>query len=235
MAECEKAKAKGDHLLVQGVCRTSKITGELTLYVNDVCLVPCEGRKDTCEMKRVELHLHTRMSAQDGLTDVDQAFETAKRFGHKALAITDHGVVQAFPAAAKAAKKSGVKPLFGVEGYLHRDAEMIGFEQTFVVFDLETTGLKPEQCEIIEVGAVKMRTDKCWSVFQTFVNDGGMIPARITELTGITTDMLAGAPDTREVLTAFAAFTQGCVLVGHNAEFDVGVYPLPRRALRARV
>ena len=133
------------------------MTGELMFYANNICLVPGVWRQDTCELKRVELHLHTRMSTQDGITEVGAAFETAKRFGHKALAITDHGVVQAFPAAAKAAKKTGVKPIFGVEGYLLRESELIDLEQSYVVFDLETTGLKPEQCEIIEVGAVKLK------------------------------------------------------------------------------
>lgn len=222
MAEFEGAQKRGDHILAQGVCRESQMTGELMFYANSVCVVPFEGRQDNCELKRVELHLHTRMSTLDGITDVNQAFETAKRFGHPALAITDHGVVQAFPAAAKAAKKSGVKPLFGVEGYLLRESELIGMDQTFVVFDLETTGLKPEQCEIIEVGAVKLKDGQIVDRFQTFVNDGGVIPANITQLTGITTDMLTGAPNTREVLNRFHAFCEGCCLVAHNAEFDMG-------------
>ena len=221
IAEFEAAQKRGDHILAQGVCRESVITKELMFYANNVCVVPFEGRKDACESKRVELHLHTRMSTLDGITDVDLAFETAKRFGHKALAITDHGVVQAFPAAAKAAKTNGVKPLFGVEGYLLRESELLDMEQTFVVFDLETTGLKPEQCEIIEVGAVKLVNGKIVDRFQTFVNDGGVVPAQITELTGITTDMLSGAPDTREVLSKFHAFCEGCCLVAHNAEFDM--------------
>jgi len=222
MAEFEGAQKRGDHILAQGVCRESQMTGELMFYANSVCVMPFEGRRDNCEFKRVELHLHTRMSTLDGITDVNQAFETAKRFGHPALAITDHGVVQAFPAAAKAAKKSGVKPLFGVEGYLLRESELIGMDQTFVVFDLETTGLKPEQCEIIEVGAVKLKDGQIVDRFQTFVNDGGVIPANITQLTGITTDMLTGAPNTREVLNRFHAFCEGCCLVAHNAEFDMG-------------
>ena len=220
--EFEKACKNGDHLIVQGVCRASKITGELMFYANDVCLLPNEGRQDNSELKRVELHLHTRMSMQDGLTDVAQAFETAKRFGHKALAVTDHGVVQAFPAAAKAAKKAGIKPLFGVEGYLHRESELIGLNQTFVVFDLETTGLKPEQCEIIEIGAVKIKDGEIVGRFQTFVNDGGIVPPNIVKLTGITTTMLSGAPTSREVLGNFYEFSKDCCLVAHNAEFDMG-------------
>jgi len=222
VAEFEGAQKRGDHILANGVCRESIITSELMFYANSVCVVPFEGRKDTSELKRVELHLHTKMSTQDGITDVNLAFETAKRFGHKALAITDHGEVQAFPAAAKAAKKNGVKPIFGVEGYLLRESELIDMDQTYVVFDLETTGLKPEQCEIIEIGAVKLVNGEIVDRFQTFVNDGVVVPAQITQLTGITTDMLAGAPNAREVLTQFHAFVEGCCLVAHNAEFDMG-------------
>ena len=221
MAELENAKKKKDRLLVLGVCKESQMTGELMVYANNICIVPCVEREDISDVKRVELHLHTRMSMQDGITEVGAAFETAKRFGHKALAITDHGVVQAFPAAAKAAKKTGVKPIFGVEGYLLRESELIEMDQTFVVFDLETTGLKPELCEIIEIGAVKLRDGVIVDRFQTFVNDGVVIPGNITELTGITTEMLQGAPNTREVLTQFLAFCEGCCLVAHNAEFDM--------------
>ena len=221
MAELENAKKKKDRLLVLGVCKESQMTGELMVYANSICIVPCVEREDISDVKRVELHLHTRMSMQDGITEVGAAFETAKRFGHKALAITDHGVVQAFPAAAKAAKKTGVKPIFGVEGYLLRESELIEMDQTFVVFDLETTGLKPELCEIIEIGAVKLRDGVIVDRFQTFVNDGVVIPGNITELTGITTEMLQGAPNTREVLTQFLAFCEGCCLVAHNAEFDM--------------
>ncbi|NCB29574.1 MAG: PHP domain-containing protein, partial [Clostridia bacterium] len=108
MTEFASAKKNRDRVLAQGVCRESQMTGELMFYANSICLVPGVWRQDTSELKRVELHLHTRMSTQDGITEVGAAFETAKRFGHKALAITDHGVVQAFPAAAKAAKKAGV-------------------------------------------------------------------------------------------------------------------------------
>ncbi|MEA4870701.1 MAG: PolC-type DNA polymerase III [Christensenella sp.] len=221
VSELESAQKSGSQILAQGVCRTSQITGELMFYANNVCLVPREGRQDPSELKRVELHLHTRMSMQDGITEVGAAFETAKRFGHRALAITDHGVVQAFPAAAKAAKKNGVKPIFGVEGYLLRESELVDMDQIYVVFDLETTGLKPEQCEIIEIGAVKLQNGAIIDRFQTFVNDGVVIPSNITQLTGITTEMLSGAPNTREVLKSFHAFCEGCCLVAHNAEFDM--------------
>ncbi len=217
----KSAQKKDEHLVAQGRCSVSHITGELQFYINDLMSVPVAPRDDPSEQKRVELHLHTRMSTLDGITDVNAAFALAAHFGHKALAVTDHGVVQAFPAAAKAAKAAGVKPIFGVEGYLKRDAELISMDQPFVVFDLETTGLKPEQCEIIEIGAVKIMEGKIVDRFQTFVNDGGIIPANITELTGITNDMTAAAPGSRECLTKLSAFIGDCCLVAHNASFDV--------------
>ncbi|MEG1524379.1 MAG: PolC-type DNA polymerase III [Clostridia bacterium] len=213
----------GENIRVRGVCKMTKFGKELQIYVNDINAASVKLRGDSAKEKRVELHLHTRMSMMDGLTDVSAAFKTAKRFGHKALAITDHGVVQSFPEAAKASKKTGVKAIFGVEGYLQHDTELTSTEnKTFVVFDLETTGLKPEHAEIIELGAIKIRAGQVIDTLQTFVNDGTIVPKNITELTGITTDMLAGAPTIREVLRQFYAFAEGCCLVAHNAEFDAG-------------
>lgn len=152
------------------------------------------------------------MSTMDGLTDVTQAFQMAKRWGHRALAITDHGVVQAFPEAAKAAKKTGVKAIFGVEGYLLPDCELIDISETYVVFDIETTGLKPEHADIIEIGAVKISGGVVVDRFQTFINDGVLIPSNITELTGIDSEMLVGAPPAREVLQRFASFPADAAL-----------------------
>ena len=207
---------------VRGVCKMPRFAKELTFYINDINLAEATLRQDTAAEKRVELHLHSRMSTMDGLTDVTRAFKTAKRFGHKALAITDHGVVQAFPEAAKAAKKTGVKALFGVEGYLLPDTELMPMDAAFVVFDIETTGLKAEHADIIEIGAVKIVDGRIVDRFQTFVNDGVVIPSNITALTGITNDMLRGAPPLRQVLNSFKRFCEGCCLVAHNARFDVG-------------
>ncbi len=216
-------RKSGGRIAIRGACKLAKFSSELQLYANDVNTAPApERRMDRSEEKRVELHLHTRMSMMDGLTDVSAAFSTAKRFGHKALAITDHGVVQSFPEAAKASKKTGVKALFGVEGYLLSDSQLADTNQTFVVFDLETTGLKPEQSEIIEIGAVKIVNGRETDTFQTFVNDGTIIPSNITKLTGITNEMIADAPRLRDVLDAFSGFCSGCRLVAHNADFDMG-------------
>jgi len=211
-----------DRLVVRGVCRLPKYAKELNLFVNDVNTAPAILRQDKAERKRVELHLHSRMSMMDGLTDVTEAFKTAKRWGHKAIAITDHGVVQAFPEAAKASKKTGVKAIFGVEGYLVPDTELISLQETYVVFDLETTGLKAEQADIIEIGAVKIQNGKIIDRFQTFVNDGVLIPPNITKLTGINNSMIVDAPRARDVLSSFSDFCKGCCLVAHNANFDMG-------------
>lgn len=215
---------KGKLLLVHGPAKYPKFGSnpEIEVYVNDVNFLDPELRQDQAEEKRVELHLHTRMSTMDGLTDLTAAFQTAARWGHKALAITDHGVVQAFPEAAKAAKKTGVKAIYGVEGYLLPDTVPATVKEEFVAFDIETTGLKPENCDIIEIGAVRIRNGVISERFQTFINDGAVIPKMITDLTGIDTSMLEGAPPTREALMAFKAFCGDAVLVAHNAKFDTG-------------
>ena len=206
--------------LIKGVCKMPKFSKEILFYPNDINLTDKEKRTDTSPEKRVELHLHTRMSTMDGLTDLTKAFMTAKAFGHKALAVTDHGVVQAFPEAAKAAKKSGVKAIYGVEGYLLPDCAFVPVSSDHVVFDIETTGLKYKSCDIIEIGAVKVRGGQIVDRFQTFVNDGAVIPPNISALTHITNEMIAGAPSSKEVLRSFREFCEGCYLVAHNAKFD---------------
>ena len=217
----ETQKAEKD-LRIKGVCRIVKKTGERSVYVDAVMPEPRAFRADDAAEKRVELHLHSRMSTMDGITNLTEAFRTAKRWGHKALAITDHGVVQAFPEAAKAAAKTGVKAIFGVEGYLIPDCDAIPMDGDFTVFDIETTGLKPDQCDIIEIGAVRLHDGEIVDTFQSFIDDGVVIPNNITKLTGITQPMLEGAPGTREVLERFRAFADGSTLVAHNAAFDTG-------------
>ena len=225
LSRLETCKKEGDRLRVRGDCRPDQFTGELTIYPVDVNRYPAQHREDIAPgEKRVELHLHTQMSTMDGLTKVKEAVETAARWGHKAIAITDHGVVQAFPEATKACKKAGIKPLFGVEGYLRPDTELLPMDgQTYVVFDLETTGLKPENTSIIEIGAVKLCNGQVVERFGTFVDPGGPIPPNIIQLTGIDNSMVQGAPAAREALADFRAFCEeGCILAAHNAAFDVG-------------
>ena len=176
-----------------------------------------EKRRDTAEgMKRVELHLHTTMSNMDALTPTAAAVKQAAAWGHRAIAITDHGVVQSFPDAMKAASKAkvagtdqNIKILYGVEGYFVNDVDdriVVHGQQDhpldgeFVAFDLETTGLSSREDTIIEIGAVRMKGGQELARFQTFVDPGRMLERKIVDLTGITDDMLVGAPKIEEVL-----------------------------------
>ncbi len=218
----EVQKANG-YLRIRGQCEYDNFSRELVILAQDIMTVQGDVRRDTAEHKRVELHLHTQMSAMDALTGVKNAIQTAASWGHSAIAITDHGVVQAFPEAYKAGAKNKIKILYGVEGYLKADTAVLPLaDQTYVVFDIETTGLKAEQGHILEIGAVKIKDGAVIDRFSTFVNAGVAIPQNIVALTGITEDMVQGAPLTREALTQFSAFSKGCVLVAHNASFDVG-------------
>ncbi|MCL2530628.1 MAG: PolC-type DNA polymerase III [Oscillospiraceae bacterium] len=187
--------------------------------------------QDTAEQKRVELHLHTNMSEMDALCDPATLIERAAAWGHRAVAITDHGVAQAFPAAARAGKKHGIKVILGMEAYYVDDmpnvvsgqGSVVSCGGEFVVFDLETTGLNAQRDRVIEIGAVKFAGGEVLGKFQSFVDPKRSLPERITKLTGITQDMLAGAPDEWEAALAFAEFCgEGAVLAAHNASFDVG-------------
>ena len=195
---------------------------ELTMDVKAVEeLPPLAKRMDDAEQKRVELHLHTQMSTMDGLLNIKEAVATAARWGHTAMAVTDHGVVQAYPDFYSAAKKAGIKAIYGTEGYLADDCDPIPATGEFVVFDLETTGLDPLNCGIIEIGAVKLKDGAEVDRFSTYVSPGMPIPAKITELTGIDQSMIEDAPDTQAALTEFKRFAGDCTLVAHNAKFDV--------------
>ena len=188
-------------------------------------------RKDESPVKRVELHCHTKMSDMDGVTDVKDLIRQAAAWGQKAIAITDHGDVQAFPDALKAAKDAGpdFKVIYGVEGYLVDDTIGLvknphheSFDDGFVVFDLETTGLSAESCAIIEIGAVKVQGGEIVDRYSTFVNPKRPIPFHIQELTSIRDDMVKNAPKIETVLPEFLAFCEGCAMVAHNADFDMG-------------
>ena len=197
-------------------------------------LKPLPEREDHAEEKRVELHLHTKMSAMDAVTSAGDLIKRAAKWGHKAIAITDHGVAQAFPDAHKAAcavSKSGheIKVLYGVEGYLINDTDSavsnlaaLGKEQTYVVFDIETTGLSAERDEITEIGAVKIVNGEKADTFSQLINPGRPIPPNITQLTGISDDMVADQPMIEEVLPKFLEFCSGATVVAHNAGFDTG-------------
>ncbi|PUU95298.1 PolC-type DNA polymerase III [Halanaerobium sp.] len=222
--------AKGQHLKIRGKVTFDPYSKEWGIMFNDLVPVEKEKRQDQAEEKRVELHLHTQMSAMDSVINVKDVVKRAGDWGHQAIAITDHGVVQAFPDAYSAGERHGVKIIYGVEAYLVDDGEPIinnpypsAIDQTeFIVFDLETTGLNPSQHEIIEIGAVKIKNGEKIDEFKSFINPGVKIPAKITEITGINDRMVADAPDLEAVINDFVNFAGDGVLVAHNADFDYG-------------
>ena len=204
------------------------------MYAKDISIILrniVEGKKpkartDDAEIKRVELHMHTQMSAMDGVTSATDIVKQAIKWGHKAVAITDHGVLQSFPEANLAAfnyaeKKFDIKVLYGVEGYLIPDVEPnVQAPDTYVVFDIETTGFTPGADAITEIAAVKVKDGKCIDEFSTFVNPERSIPKDVQELTHITPDMVKDAPKIEEALRGFLEFSNNCTIVAHNARFD---------------
>ena len=229
----------GSVLRVQGKPIEDRFENEMVLKPYAIMPGSMPKRRDTAEAgKRVELHLHTTMSNMDALTVTADAIKQAAAWGHKAIAITDHGVVQSFPDAMKAASKTkvagtedNIKILYGCEGYYVNDVDDrvvvhgtrdMGFDEEFVAFDLETTGLSSQKDRIIEIGAVRLKNGKEIDRFQTFVDPEQPLERKIVELTGITDDMLRGAPKIREVLPKFLEFVGDRVLVAHNSDFDTG-------------
>ena len=229
-AELSDKIKKGKYLRVQGEVQFDKYTKEIDIMAKNIMAAAAPPpRMDDAEEKRVELHLHTQMSSMDGVTPVKKYIERAIAWGHKAIAITDHGVVQAFPDAMNAIGKSDLKVIYGVEAYLIDDLGSVvtmprgqSLDDTFVVFDIETTGLSKETESITEIGAVKVVDGKIIDRFSTFVNPERPIPTEITKLTGITNEMVADAPVITEILPKFLEFCQDAVLVAHNANFDTG-------------
>lgn len=219
----------GNWVKVRGSFRYDDFDRENILMVSDLMTAPKPVREDTWPRKRVELHCHTTFSTMDACTDTAELFARAKEWGHPALAITDHGVVQAFPAAYNAAKKTGVKLIPGCEAYLIEDRPSIVqdaddrlLEETaFVVLDVETTGLNPSRDRIIEIGAVRLEQGREVAEFSRMIDPGMPLPEKITELTGITDGMLKGQPRVGDVIGEFAQFCEGAVLVAHNAPFDL--------------
>ena len=226
---------KGAFLKIKGVTTIDKFDGELTIgSVTGIRKISdfTESRMDTAPEKRVELHCHTKMSDMDGVSEVVDILKRAHEWGHKAIAITDHGVVQAFPIANHFIegldKDDPFKVIYGVEGYLVDDLQDVAVNEkgqslndTYVVFDLETTGFSSIKDKIIEIGAVKVENGVITDKFSTFVNPKVPIPFEITNLTGITDDMVMEAPDIETILPQFLEFVGDAVLVAHNASFDV--------------
>jgi len=223
----------GKYFKVRGEAQFDKFSRELTIMATDIIELQKHEKTDNAEVKRVELHLHTQMSAMDAVTPAAKLVERAAQWGHKAIAITDHGVVQAYPEAYSAGKKHNVKIIYGVECYLlDNDAPIVfgglakcadhKLSDGFVVFDIETTGLYAAKDRITEIGAVKVENGRIADRFSTFVNPGIPIPEFITRLTGINDAMVADAPDTERALENFLQFVGDLPVVAHNASFDTG-------------
>lgn len=224
------AIAPGMWLRVQGFVELTRDGKDIQLAPQSIMKIPHVPRQDTAPEKRVELHLHTRMSNMDALTDPAAVIKEAISWGHPAIAITDHGVVQAFPDAWHTAKGK-IKILYGVEGYyinnlddriaIHGEQDQ-SFGDEIVCFDIETTGLQVSREAITEIGAVILKNGEITERFQTFVNPNRRLTPEIIGLTGITDAMLADAPELKDALRAFLDFVGERPLAAHNAEFDIG-------------
>ena len=232
LAEILGSLKKGGFVKIKGVTTIDKFDGELT--IGSVTGIKKIGdftvkREDLNPLKRVELHCHTKMSDMDGVSDVKDIVKRAMKWGHKAIAITDHGDVQAFPDANHTVPSdSDFKVIYGVEAYLVddlkgmvTDSQNQDLDADYVVFDLETTGFSPETNRIIEIGAVKVQNGKIVDKFSTFVNPQVPIPFRIEQLTSINDSMVIDAPVIADILPEFMKFCEGCVMVAHNADFDM--------------
>ena len=251
VAEIEEGVKQGAFVKLKGISMVDKFDHELTIgSITGIKRIPdfTTGRTDTSARKRVELHCHTKMSDMDGVSEAKDIVKRAYKWGHKAIAITDHGVVQSFTdanhvwedlwkAEKNRRKENGeenpdkqdfFKIIYGVEAYFVDDLKEIvtgdkgqSFDEPYVVFDIETTGFSPIKNRIIEIGAVKVEKGEITERFSAFVNPQVPIPFEIEKLTGINDDMVVEAPGIDVVLPQFLAFSEGCVLVAHNANFDM--------------
>ncbi|MED1469532.1 PolC-type DNA polymerase III [Bacillus salipaludis] len=223
---------KGMWVKVRGSIQNDTFVRDLVMIGNDINEIKPAGRKDTApeNEKRVELHLHTPMSQMDAVTPVSTLIAQAKKWGHKAIAVTDHAVAQSFPEAFGAGKKNDIKILYGIEANLIDDGVPIAYngahrllaDDTYVVFDVETTGLSAVYDTIIELAAVKIRNGEIIDRFESFANPHHRLSATTINLTGITDDMVENAPEVAEVIRSFHDWVGDAVLVAHNASFDMG-------------
>ena len=250
-SEITNVMKEGVFVKIKGMTMMDRFDHELTIgSLAGIKKIPdfTTSREDRSVRKRVELHCHTKMSDMDGVSEAKDIVKRAYKWGHPAIAITDHGVVQSFPdanhvwedlwkAEKNRCKEAGepapdkqrfFKVIYGVEAYLVDDLHQIAtnekgqdFKADFVVFDIETTGFSPTKNRIIEIGAVKVSEGKIVDRFSTFVDPLTPIPFEIEKLTGITDDMVMGAEQIDVVLPRFLEFCEGCILVAHNARFDM--------------
>ena len=252
-----KKHKPGSYIRVFGKVTVSRYDNELVLQPYSIREVPRPARRDSAPEKRVELHLHTKMSAMDALTDTGEAIARAAQWGHRAIAITDHGVTHSFTDALANAKTKvagsdePIKLLYGCEGYYINDLDsnetpesartfrscVFGEQDAplngeFVAFDVEATGLSPERDRLIEIGAVRMQEGRVLEKFTTFVDPECLLTEKITELTGITDEMLTGAPSEREAVEAFLNFCGELPLIAHNAGYDLSMMKAACRRLK---
>ncbi len=222
--------SKGMAVAVHGYTKGER-NDEDDIYMSytDIAIVSAIPRMDNSPKKRVELHLHTNMSSMDALIPPDVIVKTAQKWGHSAVAVTDHGNVQGYPEAMLAADKCAMKVIYGMEAYfVNNTASAVygkydgNFDDEMVVFDIETTGLSKTDCRITEIGAVKIKNGEIHERYNTFVNPECSIPEDIQKLTSITDEMVADAPTIENVLPEFLDFVGSCLLVAHNADFDTG-------------
>ena len=219
---------------MSGRIQFDSFSKELSMMVNAANVIDAktEPRKDLAPEgeKRVELHVHTKMSAMDGVTDIADYIKQAAQWGHKAIALTDHGVVQAIPDAYHAAKKNDIKVIYGVEGYLVEDEPKIAWDEqplnlndaTYVVYDVETTGFSTNYDVIIEIAAVKIKNGAIIDEFSDFANPHRKLSLKTIELTHILQSDVDHAPELDDVMRRFKAWSEDCILVAHNAAFDMG-------------
>ena len=224
-----KAIKPGMGILVRGETQYDNYSHETVVMARDLSSCKLPKREDTAKEKRIELHLHTQMSNMDAVASASDLIARAAAWGHEAIAVTDHGVAQAFPEAFGAAKKNKIKLIPGVEGYLTDDERVLTGERDLpldtpvIVLDFETTGLNTAKDRIIEIGAVKLAHGQVVDSYDSFVNPGVLLPAKITEITHITDQMLRDAPSAAEALPKLLEFIGDCPIAAHNANFDCSV------------
>ena len=233
--ELAESLSENDLVQIEGYASYDTFQKDVVLFANAINFIEKnkkEGRLDKAREKRIELHVHTKMSNMDAVSDVSEYVDQAIKWGHEAIAFTDHNGLYAYPDIYKACKGKEIKPIYGVEldfvdekGFMITsltDQDVSLKDSTYVVFDIETTGLSATRDKIIEIGAVKIVQGAVVERYQSFVNPEEPITQFITDLTSITDDMVVGAPKIDEVLPSFLSFSQGAILVAHNALFDVG-------------
>ena len=227
--EFETNVKEGIYTKVEGDIVYDNYSNYLVLMLKSLNILEKEEKMDNHPEKRVELHLHTQMSSLDGMTDFKKIAKRASKWGHKSIAITDHGVVQGFPDAMDIGKELDLKIIYGVEGYLINDEKsiVINYEANkdynkYVVFDIETTGLSPNRDMITEIGAVKIENGVVIGEYNQLINPKRPIPEKIIEITGITDEMVQDKPTIEEIIPSFKDFIEDSVLVAHNASFDTG-------------